>query len=126
MRLAVLLLLPALLSACTPSASNHRGRRPGDARLVAQWSLFGSAPPQHGFSAILQASAAVARCREAEGRIERAGRDLYAEGGNDIGRGRCAVFLYTDRVDETAERLNGLRRSGQLPPDLRIAVTPRP
>lgn len=114
----LLLLLAMVLSSCAPHAPARRGRRPGDVELVAQWSLFRSGDAS-GFGT---AMAAVDRCRHAEALIEREGGDLYVEDGNVVGRGRCDIVLYTDRIDATAARLVGLMRTGKLPGDLRVGV----
>ncbi len=120
MKFLILLIgLAVPLSSC---GSAHRGLKPNDTQVVAQWSLSVGPPAQRGSSGFGGAIGAANRCLQFERRIEQESGGLYFEDGNDIGSGTCNVYLYTDQIDETVARLVSMARSGRLPSDLRIGV----
>jgi hypothetical protein len=58
----------------------------------------------------------------AEDELDRASGDLYFEDGNDIGGGTFNVYLYTQRIDATVQKIIELERLGRIPAGARIGV----
>jgi hypothetical protein len=77
--------------------------------VVAQWLLDNDGPDEDA-------------CFAAEEVIFNAGGEIYHVDGNDIGGGTFNVFLFTDDVDATVQKLIKLEKTGSLPSGLRIGV----
>jgi hypothetical protein len=112
---AVLILATSsALSACSPTASQLRGLKPGDTQVVVQWPLGA----KNGLGELF----ALNRCLHAERVVERASGDIYFEDGNDVGGGLCNVYLYTSDIDATVGRVIALENSGKIPVGVQIGV----
>jgi hypothetical protein len=100
-------------------ASSAYERKPMDTQIVVQWEM--TAPPTSD-----RDPDAVKQWLEsyfsAEDVINDASGDLFFEDGNDVGGGVFNVFVYSDRVDETVQRIIALDKAGKFPPGTKIGV----
>jgi len=61
-------------------------------------------------------------CIPADLAVSRRASDLYSDGGNDVGGGKCNIYLYTANPSETVAHLATMERDGLLPSGMRIGV----
>jgi hypothetical protein len=105
----VVVALFGFLAACSQS----RGVKPGDTRLVAQWTTYN-----------LTASTFTARIERAttEARIAWACGNVCFVDGKDVGGSAYNIYLYTQDVPGTVKLLVRLEQTRRLPRGLQIGI----
>jgi hypothetical protein len=112
----------ATLPACNTNVAPARSPRPSDVQVVAQWSLP-TAKPAKGFPLdLLSVLGASEGCIPTDLAIDRRSDKLYSDSGNDVGGGKCNIYLYTSRPAETVARLAAMERDGILPVGMRVGL----
>jgi hypothetical protein len=115
---ALVLAVGPAFSACSPTASQLRGEKPGDTQVVVQWPLGVTARVKKGVGELF----ALNRYFQSERAVEKASGGLYFEDGNDVGGGLFNVYLYTSDVEGTVGRVVALENAGRIPAGVQIGV----
>jgi hypothetical protein len=103
-------------------AAPARSLRPDEVQIIAQWSTPMTRPAKGYPFDLLSVFDMTQGCIPAEQAISRQAGELYFDDGNDVGGGKCNVYLYTDKPNETVARLAAMESAGLLPSGIRVGV----
>ena len=119
MKRGLTMVLLLALAACSPESS--RAPRAGDTQLAVQWPMA-SVPAENEQLAYLPGFGPVNRLYRARDEIVGAGGDLYSVGDTEARGAVFNIYVYSDRVDATVQRLVQLEKQGKVPAAMRIGV----